>query len=139
MGVKYSAKPCRFPLFQINGWLHIVVPNWQNIDIKSIYSDLLIRSSFDSPRLFDRLSNGVLRSQSSAKSGLCRNYSLPKSNPIRILLDVMSKPDGCQSVPDVHFHHYLFEVVIDLWQECGGWLLFLKRPETSSMFCQGAK
>jgi hypothetical protein len=46
----------------------------------------------------------------------------------------MSKPDGCKSASDVDFRNRLFEVVIDLEQKCGGWLLLLKHPETSTMF-----
>jgi hypothetical protein len=50
----------------------------------------------------------------------------------------MNKSDGCKSVPDVDFHHRLFEVVIDLDHECGGWLPLVKRTETSSMFFKAA-
>jgi hypothetical protein len=44
-----------------------------------------------------------------------------------------------KSSPDVDFHHRLFEIVIDLDYECGGWLLLVKRTEISSMLFQGAK
>jgi hypothetical protein len=58
---------------------------------------------------------------------------------IRILLHVISEPYGQKDYPDINFNQNLFEVVIDLEQECGGWLLLFKGAETSSMLLQGAK
>jgi hypothetical protein len=106
--------------------------------MKSTYSDLLIHPSIH-PNLaccfrFDRLSNSTLRSQSSKKPGLCRNFSSSKSNLYGFWsISWMSEPDGCKSAPDVDFYHRLFKIVIDLDYECGGWLLLVKHPEISSI------
>jgi hypothetical protein len=53
--------------------------------------------------------------------------------------NVIAKTDNSKSVPDVDFHHYLCEIVIDLDNECNGCLLFVKRAETSGTFFQSAK
>jgi hypothetical protein len=51
----------------------------------------------------------------------------------------MSEPDGYKGFPYVNFNHGLFEVVIDLEQERGRWLLLVKHFETVNMLFQGAK
>jgi hypothetical protein len=51
------------------------------IEMKSIYSGLLIHPNFASRRRFDRLSKGISRSHSSTNPGLYRNFSSSKSNP----------------------------------------------------------
>jgi hypothetical protein len=64
---------------------------------------------------------------------------LVEEQSIRYLIDVMNEANGCKDSPYVDFNHTLFEVVIDLEQECGSWLLFDQRLETSSVFLQGTK
>jgi hypothetical protein len=51
----------------------------------------------------------------------------------------MSEPDGRKGLRYLNFNHGLFEVVIDLEQERGRWLLLVKHLETVSMLFQGAK
>jgi hypothetical protein len=48
------------------------------------------------------------------EAGTLPGLFLVEEQSIWILLDIMSKPDGCKNAPDIDFHHRLFEVVIDL-------------------------
>jgi hypothetical protein len=51
----------------------------------------------------------------------------------------MNEANGCKGFPYADFNHSLFEVVIDLEPECGGWLLLDQRLETSNVLLQGAE
>jgi hypothetical protein len=68
------------------------------------------------------------------EAGTLSELFLIKKYSVRTLLDVMSEPDGCKGSPDIEFNHDLFEIVIDLKKERGGWLLLVQGFETNSMF-----
>jgi hypothetical protein len=68
--------------------------------MKSIYSGFLIHPKFGSRRRFYRLSNATLRSLSSAKPELCRNF--PSSNPMIAGHEGCVRHGGAEIIIDPH-------------------------------------
>jgi hypothetical protein len=71
--------------------------------------------------------------------GALPELSLIKKPCVRILLDVMNKPDDCKGSPNIDFNHGLFEVVMHLEKERCDWLLLVQGFEISRTLFQGAK
>jgi hypothetical protein len=89
--------------------------------------------------LFQQTFEGCIALPELREAATLSELLLIEEQSIWRLLDIMSEATGCKGLSCVCFNYSLFEIVIDLEQEWGGWLLLVRRLYISRVLLQDVK